>query len=53
MASAVDLIVQISRFQDGSRRIAAISELRGLDERGNYLTVPIFNMSRLIKKSDE
>ncbi len=34
--SAMQLIVQISRYQDGSRRIRAISECLGLDEAGDY-----------------
>jgi pilus assembly protein CpaF len=37
VASAIQLVVQISRFLDGSRKIRAISECRGLDDRGNYL----------------
>lgn len=36
VASAIQLVVQISRFQDGSRKIRAISECLGLDDRGNY-----------------
>jgi pilus assembly protein CpaF len=36
VASAIQLVVQISRFLDGSRKIRAISECLGLDENGNY-----------------
>lgn len=36
VASAVELIVQIARFHDGSRRITYISEVLGLSEDGNY-----------------
>jgi pilus assembly protein CpaF len=36
VASAIDLIVQISRFLDGSRKIRAITECLGLDDKGNY-----------------
>jgi len=36
VASAIQLVVQISRFLDGSRKIRAISECLGLDESGNY-----------------
>ena len=36
VASAIQLVVQIARFLDGSRKIRAISESLGLDERGNY-----------------
>ena len=52
VASAVELIVQISRFQDGSRRVAAISEVRGQNSDGSYIVVPIFTMSRLLRKTD-
>jgi pilus assembly protein CpaF len=52
VAAAVDVIVQISRYQDGSRRVAAISEVRGLTEDGAYIVVPIFNMSRMIRRPD-
>jgi hypothetical protein len=36
VASAIQLVVQISRFLDGSRKIRAITECLGLDEKGNY-----------------
>jgi pilus assembly protein CpaF len=36
VASAIQLVVQISRFMDGSRKIRAISECLGLDEKGTY-----------------
>jgi len=37
VASAVDVVVQLVRMGDGSRRVSAISECLGLDESGNYL----------------
>jgi pilus assembly protein CpaF len=37
VGSAMQLVVQVSRFLDGSRKIRAISECLGLDEKGNYL----------------
>ncbi len=52
VASAIDVIVQISRYGDGSRRIGAISEVRGFLPDGNYNVVPIFELSRLIRKAD-
>lgn len=52
VCSAVEIIVQISRFSDGSRRVAAISEMRGLNPDGSYNVVPIFQMSRLVRKAD-
>jgi pilus assembly protein CpaF len=36
VASAIQLVVQIGRFLDGSRKVRAISECLGLDEAGNY-----------------
>lgn len=36
VASAIHLVVQIARFLDGSRKIRAISECLGLDDKGNY-----------------
>ena len=36
VASAIQLVVQIARFLDGSRKIRAISECLGLDDKGNY-----------------
>lgn len=36
VASALQLVVQINRFSDGSRRIQSISECNGLDAGGNY-----------------
>lgn len=52
VASAIDLIVQVSRFQDGSRRVAAISEVRGMNADGAYNVTPIFEMSRLVRQPD-
>lgn len=52
VASAIEIIVQISRYSDGSRKIGAISEVRGLDEEGKYIVVPIFEIQNLIRKPD-
>jgi len=52
VASAIDLIVQVSRYPDGSRRISAISEVRGFTKEGSYEVIPIFSMPRLIRKRD-
>lgn len=52
VSSGVDMIVQISRYNDGSRRIGAISEVRGFNADGTYDVVPIFQMSRLVRKPD-
>lgn len=52
VSSAIELIVQISRFSDGSRKISHISEVRGFNPDGTYNVVPIFLMSRLTRKAD-
>ncbi|MBL7687253.1 MAG: CpaF family protein [Bdellovibrionaceae bacterium] len=52
VASAIDLVVQISRLSDGSRRIVEISECRGLDEDYNYVVAPIYRMSSLVRAPD-
>jgi pilus assembly protein CpaF len=36
IASAIDLIVQTGRYNDGSRRITHVAECRGLTEGGQY-----------------
>ena len=50
IASAVDLIVQVSRYSDGSRRVGEVSEVLGV-ENGQYQVSQIFALSRLVKKS--
>ena len=52
VASALDLVVQVSRYSDGSRRIAEISEVRGFLADGSYDVVPIFTMSRMMRQVD-
>ncbi|MBP9674608.1 MAG: CpaF family protein [Bacteriovoracaceae bacterium] len=42
VASAVNMVVQCNRYQDGGRRISHISEILGLDEHGRYVTKDIF-----------
>ena len=49
IAAAIDLVVQISRLQDNSRRIMEISECRGLDKNGHYEVVPIYKMAQLVR----
>ena len=52
VSSAIEMIVQVTRFSDGSRRISHISEVRGFSSEGNYVVVPIFQMSRMKRRSD-
>ncbi len=52
VTSAIEMIVQISRFSDGSRKISHISEVRGFHPDGSYNVVPIFQMSRMTRRPD-
>jgi pilus assembly protein CpaF len=52
VSSAIDLIVQISRLSDGSRKITEIAEVRGFLPDGTYDVIPIFKMSRLVRRPD-
>lgn len=52
IGSAIDLVIQISRLRDGSRRITEISECLGLDRDGNYNVVPIYEMPELVRADD-
>lgn len=36
VASAIQVVIQIARFSDGSRRVTRVSECLGLDEANNY-----------------
>ena len=42
VASAIEVIIQTSRFNDGSRKITHIAEVLGLSEAGEYQIRPIF-----------
>lgn len=42
VASSLDVIVQINRFADGSRKLTHISEVLNLDENGNFQIKHIF-----------
>lgn len=52
VASAIDIIIQVSRYSDGSRRIAEISEVTGFNPDGSYQVNPIFKMSRMTRRPD-
>ncbi|NCC23704.1 MAG: CpaF family protein [Deltaproteobacteria bacterium] len=52
VASAIDIIVQISRFPDGSRRMTEITEVLELDSEGRYQSAPLF-VFNLQGKDDE
>lgn len=42
IASAMQVIVQCSRYHDGGRRTSHISEILGIDQHGNYISRDIF-----------
>lgn len=42
VASAINVVVQLSRMQDGSRKITHISESLGMDAQANYMTRDIY-----------
>lgn len=42
VGSALQMIVQCSRYHDGGRRISHISEVLGVDEHGRYIVRDIF-----------
>lgn len=52
VASALQVVVQLSRFADGSRRVSAISECLGLDERGRYHCTDIFQLQEVGRTDD-
>ena len=46
IAGSIHLVVQQSRFSDGTRKVAAISEVIGLDDELNFEIVPIYEFVR-------
>jgi len=52
VGSAMQIIVQCSRFHDGGRRTSHISEIIGIDSRGNYISRDIFRWVQTGKDPD-
>ncbi|MCX7978786.1 MAG: CpaF family protein [Bdellovibrionaceae bacterium] len=52
VASAIDLIIQVNRFSDGSRKVSSIAEVRGFNPDGTYNVVPIFEIQKLSRRPD-
>lgn len=52
IGSAVDIIAQISRYQDGSRRIGSVAEVLGVNDKGVYQVRDIYSLDGLVKKPD-
>lgn len=46
IAASIHIVVQQSRFSDGSRKVTTISEILGLDDDGFIELVPIFEFER-------
>ena len=52
IGSAIDMVIQISRLRDGSRRILSISEVLGTNKDNSYKIRDIFKMSSLRIQDD-
>ena len=52
VGSAIDIIIQVSRYSDGSRRVGSIAEVCGFAEDGTYSVQPIFEIPRLLRRPD-
>ena len=52
IGSAVQIVVQISRFPDGSRRVASIAEVRGLNPDKTYNVVEIYKIQGMKREAD-
>jgi pilus assembly protein CpaF len=49
ISSAIEIVVQISRVSDGSRKVMSISEAIGLGDDGTYKTEDIYRISSLTR----
>jgi pilus assembly protein CpaF len=52
VASAVQVLVQIARLPDGSRRVLSISEVNGLDDKEKYQVTDLFRF-RIDRRTPE
>lgn len=46
LVAALNIVVQTQRFEDGSRQVVAIDEVRGVGESGELQVVPVFRFER-------
>jgi pilus assembly protein CpaF len=46
IATSVDLIVQVTRLSDGTRKVTSVTECVGIDDRGVVELRPIFDFAR-------
>ena len=51
LSSAVDIILQVSRYSDGSRKIAQVAEVLGV-QNGYYKVSTLFEIPKLVKRAD-
>lgn len=42
ISSAIQVVVHLERLAGGSRKVLSVAEIRGLDEAGRYVVVPIY-----------
>lgn len=52
VASALQLVIQIARMSDGSRRVQAISECLGLDAQNNYIFKDLYRFQARGRNSE-
>lgn len=52
IASAIEIVIQISRVSDGSRKVLSISEVLGLNPDGTYQTEDIYRINSLVRQND-
>ncbi len=52
IGSAIDMVIQISRLRDGSRRVMSISEVLGTDKNNSYIIRDIFKVQSLKLQAD-
>jgi pilus assembly protein CpaF len=52
IGSAIEVVIQISRVSDGSRRVMSISEVMGLNPDGTYQTEDIYRINGLTRMPD-
>ena len=51
LSSAIDIVLQVSRYSDGSRKVAEIAEVLGY-ENGNYKLRNLFEIKNLVRQAD-
>jgi pilus assembly protein CpaF len=52
VAAAINVVVQLSRIADGSRKVTHISEGLGMDLRGNYITNDVYLFEQTGRSTD-